>query len=321
MEPQFHFHSVWYAFLAVGGGLAALAAGGEILVAWSVKLARSLGMGPLLIGLTIVAFGTSLPELFVSLSALSQGLPDMMIGNVIGSNIANVGLILGLAALIRPFSMHFKTVSSDLYLLLLASVAFMAFTVVGFFSRSAGMVSVSLLILYTIWSYRKASATRKKNIAETDRQVFSSPSRSIMSCFIILGLLLLTGGSSLFIAGAEDVARFFGLSELVIGLTLAAVGTSLPELASSFAAVRRKQEDILVGNIVGSNLFNLLMVLGASAVLFPFPLSATLMQRDLPVMTGFSFFLLLVLAFWHGMRRWHGFLLCLAYGFYIYTLV
>lgn len=320
MDPQPYFSSLWYAFGAVVLGLGGLVAGGEILVAGAVRMATRFGMSSLLIGLTVVAFGTSMPELFVSLAALFQGLPDIMIGNVVGSNIANIGLILGVCALVLPVTIRFHTIAVELYFVLAASVGFAGLVLAGNFSRLAGLVCIALLIGYTWYSYR-AAAREKTHQSEEEKAVAKMQKMPGIIGMIAGGLILLSGGSNFFINGAVDLARHFGVSELVIGLTLAAVGTSLPELASSLAAIRRREHDLLVGNVVGSNLFNLLMVLGSAAVLKPFALSTSLLYRDVPVMIAFSAFLLPVLSRWQRMGRGHGFLVLAAYALYLYFLI
>ncbi|MGV1100450.1 calcium/sodium antiporter [Thiovibrio sp. JS02] len=311
-----NFSSIWFAFLSLAGGLALLVCGGELLVAGAKRLARRLGMSSLLIGLTVVAFGTSMPEMFVSLAATLRQHPDIMIGNVVGSNIANVGLILGISALLLPLQVRFSLLAKDLYLLLAASFAVAAFSWSGHFTRLEGLVFMTVLLLYTVLSYRREARNKRENGTIGDGSV----SLGRIVALILLGLIFLVIGSDLFIDGAVDIALYFKVSELVIGLTLAAVGTSLPELASSIAAVRQRETEILVGNVVGSNLFNLLMVMGATAALTPFALPSSLLARDLPVMIIFSAVLWPICAHWHGIRRWHGLGLLLGYGGYLCLL-
>jgi cation:H+ antiporter len=316
------YASIQLALLSLAGGLAMLSAGGELLVSGSTRLAKRLGMTPLLIGLTVVAFGTSMPEFFVGLIALLQNHPDIMTGNVIGSNIANIGLILGISALLYPLPVNFKTVSKELFLVLAASLILMLMAWYGKGDRWMGLIFVISLLLYTYFSYQAAGRQRKRS-ADPDNP---GPKPAIMaSYFTILsfiggGLVLLAFGSDFFIKGAVDVALFLGVNELIIGLTLAAVGTSLPELASSFAALRHRQSDLLVGNIIGSNLFNLLMVLGFGAIVRPFPLPHSLLMRDLPFMFAFSAVLVPILRTGNLLNRYHGAFFLLAYGGYIWLL-
>ena len=298
--------------LQVFFGLVMLVGGGEVLVAGASAIAKRLGMRPLIVGMTIVAFGTSMPELFVSMGAALSGHPGIMLGNVIGSNIANIGLVLSLAAIITPISCMFSRVRLELGLVLLAGFLVSMAAFFGSLPRIMGLVMIAGLVFYTIFAIRKRHD--ENGGGDEGRPLWLS---SLMAC---AGLGLLAWGSGVFIDGAAAVARLFGVSELVIGLTLAAVGTSLPELASSLAAVRRKEHDILIGNIVGSNMFNLMMVMAATALVHPLTLGHDLLVRDLPWMNGFALLLAALLYFKGRLARWHGVVLFLAYIVYIFTL-
>jgi len=315
-----HLPGIIQDFAAVAGGLLFLVTGGEMLVAGAVRLARRSGMSHLMIGLTIVAFGTSIPELFVSLTASLQGYPDIMIGNVVGSNIANIGLIFGLSALFIRLRLTLRAVWIELLLVITGSVLLMFCSAYGRFPRSLGIVFVLILVGYTFLSYQKGTNSKDSNMEDTPEPTVHLP-LFVIYLLIIGGLALLAGGSDIFITGAANVARYFGVSELVIGLTLAAVGTSLPELASSLSAIRRKEPEMLIGNIIGSNMFNLFMVLGLTAVIKPFALSPHLLQRDLPVMLGFTLILVAVLKQTRGGGRRHGLLFLAAYGAYCFSLL
>ena len=319
LEPN--YPSLLLSGIALIGGLVLLTAGGEFLVSGAGKLAKRLGMSSLLIGLTVVAFGTSMPELFVGLVALFQDHPDILTGNVIGSNIANVGLILGICAIITPLPVRFKSVSRELYIVLAATLVVFIVAWHGSFPRFLGFVFVAFLIFFTVQSFRQEArnktSTRNKPGGDNANELSSLPS-IILATIIGLGCLPL--GSNFFIKGAVDIALHFGVSELVIGLTLAAVGTSLPELASCLAAIRQHQTKILVGNIIGSNLFNLLMVLGFCGLLVPFPMSSSLLFRDIPIMFSLSAVLLPILAVQQGLNRLHGFILLLSYICYLFIL-
>jgi cation:H+ antiporter len=310
LEPN--YPSILLSWIALIGGLVLLTAGGELLVSGAGKLAKRLGMSSLLIGLTVVAFGTSMPELFVGLIALFQDHPDILTGNVIGSNIANVGLILGICAIITPLPVRFKSVSRELYIVLAAALVVFIVAWHGSFPRFLGFVFVAFLIFFTVQSFRQEArnktSTRLEPGGDNTNKLSSLPS-IILATIIGLGFLPL--GSNFFIKGAVDIALHFGVSELVIGLTLAAVGTSLPELASCLAAIRQRQTKILTGNIIGSNLFNLLMVLGFCSLLAPFPMSSSLLSRDIPIMFSLSAVLLPILAVQQGLNRLHGFILLL----------
>lgn len=305
------------AFLSVAAGLLMLVAGGEALVSGATKLARGLGMSTLMIGLTVVAFGTSVPELFVSLTASLQNHPGIMIGNVIGSNIANIGLILGISALILPLYLELREVWIELMLVLAGSIILLLCTTRGYLPRSIGLVFILTLVSYTYFAY---CGNKNSGPANHETEAGKAPSLPPSIALIILGLLFLSIGADIFIDGAVDVARHFGVSELVIGLTLAAVGTSLPELASSLSALRRNEAGLLIGNVIGSNMFNLFMVLGLTAVITPFELSPGLLQRDLPVMLIFTLVLLPMLKHAGGTNRWHGFVLLSGYIGYYFVL-
>jgi cation:H+ antiporter len=318
LEPN--YSSILLSWVALGGGLVLLTGGGEFLVSGAAKLAQRLGMSSLLIGLTVVAFGTSMPELFVGIIALLQGHPDILTGNVIGSNIANVGLILGLCALITPLQVRFKSVSLELYFLLAASVIVFFVAWYGTFPRLLGFIFVVSLAIFTVQSFRSATGKKTSGRHHMDKAPEKSGSLVLAILLTIIGLGLLPLGSNFFIRGTVDIARHFGVSELVIGLTLAAVGTSLPELASCLAAIRQRQAGILAGNIIGSNIFNLLMVLGFCALLMPYPLSSNLLTRDIPVMFSLSAVLLPILAVQQGLTRLHGFIFLASYCAYLFLL-
>lgn len=312
MQP--HYSSLPFSLIALTAGLCLLVAGGESLVSGAVRLAGRWGMSPLLIGLTVVAFGTSTPELFISLSANLQGQPDILVGNVIGSNIANIGLILGCCALIKPIRAPFSFFATEIAWVLTASFVLAGLTLYGMFNRFPGLLFIGALILFSYFSYKNGSA--QPSDEETPQK--SSYFTCIALCAI--GFAGLAYGSNLFINGAVDIALYFNISSLVIGLTMAAIGTSLPELASSISAIRRGEPALLLGNVIGSNLFNLLMVMGTAAVVKPFALQQLLLYRDIPVMILFSAVLAPLFYYGNKITRIHGFLLLLAYGGYILLL-
>jgi cation:H+ antiporter len=316
---QPYFSSLFFAALAVIGGLFMLVGGGETMVGGATRLARRLGMSPLVIGLTIVAFGTSVPELFVSLTAALQGHTNIMIGNVVGSNIANVGLILGICGLIMPLTLTLKEVWTELLLVVSGSVILMLATAYGFFPRVVGGAFVVTLISYTVITYRKNTGTEEQ--VQNDNSPIKDEPLWLAMVLVGIGLLLLGFGSNLFINGAVDLARYFGVSELIIGLTLAAIGTSLPELASSISALRRKEHGMLIGNVIGSNMFNLFMVLGLTGLIKSFALAPELLIRDLPVMLAFTMILIPILHRNGGTNRWHGVMFLGGYLFYCYSLL
>ena len=311
--------SVTVAFFLVAAGLIMLVGGGEILVSGATRLARRLGMTSLTIGLTVVAFGTSVPELFVSLSASLQGHPDIMIGNIVGSNTANIGLILGISAMFRHLRMTLQEVWTELVLVVAGSIILMICSSLGFFPRPVGLIFVLTLISYTYFTFNNQKNNTDKP-GETRPPERTAPI-ALPLLLVAGGLILLTVGSDIFIRGAADVARYFGISELVIGLTLAAVGTSLPELASSLSALRRHESGLLIGNVIGSNMFNLFMVMGLTGLIRPFSLSDQLLLRDLPIMTAFTLALVAILRHAEGTNRWHGLLFFTCYCAYCFMLL
>lgn len=257
--------------LALGGvGLLLLFIGGEALVRGASSLALRLGLSPLAVGLTVVAFGTSTPELVVSLDAAMAAVPDIAVGNVVGSNIANVTLILGAGMLLRPAQVVARTVRVDAPLVVAVSVALVLLLQDGLVSRLEGAVLVASLVAFTgitLQQSRKESAAVKE---EYEEALEHAPHGMLLSLVMVLvGLGALVLGGNLFLNTAVLIARTLGVSEAVIGLTVVAVGTSLPELVTSVVAALRGQGDIAVGNVLGSNLFNVLGILGITSVILP----------------------------------------------------
>ena len=292
---------MWLALVAVLAGLAILTLGGEALVRGAAGLALRFGLTPAVIGLTVVAFGTSSPELAVSIDAARAGLDGIAVGNVVGSNIANVALICGIAALVRPLVVEARLVRVDIPLMLAASVAVAALLLVGGgIGRLAGALLVAALVAWIAWRIvvvrRESDAVRDEFGAGIDT-ILAFPLGQI--ALIVLGIGTLALGATLLVNGATVIARGLGLTPAVIGLTVVAVGTSLPELATSVVAARRNQGDIAVGNIVGSNLFNLLAILGLTALVLPLS-RAEVTVIDLGVMLATSAALWAIL--WRGVR-------------------
>ena len=304
MNVDPNFANLTLSILALISGLVLLVVGGESLVSGASKFALRHGMRPMVVGLTIVAFGTSTPELFVSLNAALHDHVDIMIGNVVGSNIGNIGLV---------------SISKELYLVLTVSVLVFVIAWSGFFSRAFGLLFIAGLVWYTINACRKKDHRQGEDAIVEDLVEYESHLKIIG--LQLGGLLLLSYGYGLFIDGAVDVSRYLNVSELVGGLTVAAVGTSMPELASSLSAIRRKECDILIGNIIGSNMFNLMMVMGGTAMITPFKLDGELLARDLPVMIFFTALLVPVLYFRHRLDRITGLIMLVCYGVYIWSVI
>ncbi len=298
-------------YLLLVGGLVGLFLGGEFLVRGSVGLARRMAISPLLIGLTVVGFGTSTPELLVSLDAALRGVPDIALGNVIGSNIANILLIVGLSALVWPIAVSGTTLRRDTGVMVLGALALVPIFAFGFVSRPAGLVLLALLAAYLVWAYMVTSEYIKDEGA-------APPAAWKSLVWAVAGLVLLVFGARFLVDGAVSIARGFGVSEAFIGLTIVAVGTSLPELATSLIAAFRRQSEIAIGNIVGSNIFNVLGILGLTAVVAPIPVAERFLTFDLPLMIAASLGLSALLLTRPTIGRSIGAAMLLLYGGYVW---
>ncbi len=282
----------WPIFLIVCG-LVLLVFGGELLVRGASLLALSLKISPLVVGLTVVAFGTSAPELGVSLQAAYNGAADVAVGNVVGSNICNVLLILGMAALAAPLLVSSQLIRLDVPLMIVASLALWGFSLDLRLSTVEGIFLFAGLIAYVIYSVKKS---RQESRAVVDEFTDEMPvlnhwtsSGWVQAGMIAIGLVMLGLGSNWLVQGAVTIAKICGVSELIIGLTVVAIGTSLPEMVTSVVASIRGERDIAVGNVVGSNIFNILCVLGLSSIVAPggvIPISPTALAFDIPVMVA-----------------------------------
>ncbi|MHC4547824.1 MAG: calcium/sodium antiporter [Planctomycetota bacterium] len=282
---------------AIGGGILCLFFGGDRLVARAAHLAVSHRVPKTVVGAIILGFGTSLPELFVSVTAALEHSPEIAIGNVVGSNIANIGLILGTGAVLVGFRMQPRVIRWDLPFGLGAILLLM----IGVgpdrpLSRPIGLVLLAAFTLYLWGSFRYARASRRANDSTETSGVTTG--RDLL--WIVVGLVAITVGSELLVRGAQRMAELLEVPELIIGLTMVALGTSLPELAALLAAVRRNEADLALGNIAGSNLFNILFILGTTAVITEIPVASVMVKRDFPVVALMS-----VLAFpflWRARR-------------------
>lgn len=302
-------------------GLVLLVAGAELLVRGASRLAASLGIAPLVIGLTIVAFGTSAPEMAVSLQSALAGQGDIAFGNVIGSNIFNVLFILGLSALIAPLVVHVHLVRVDVPVMIGLSLLCLALSLDLRITRLEGLLLFAGIVAYTFWLFR---ASRKEPDAATAAPVYpAGGSRFADAGRIVVGLALLVLGSRWLVAGAVAIAQSFGMSELVIGLTVVAAGTSLPEVATSVLASVKGERDIAVGNVVGSNIFNILAVLGATALVAPagVPVATAARDFDAPVMVVVAVACLPIFFTGYVISRWEGFIFLGYYAAYTTYLI
>lgn len=307
--------------LLILAGIGLLTVGGEAVVRGALAAAKRLGVSPLLAGLVIVGFGTSAPELVVSVDAALNQQPDIAIGNVVGSNIGNILLILGLCALISPLATRRSALMRDGMTVILASLLFLLLVWGSALARTDAVILLGGLAIYLLLAYRTESRGHSPaaQIHAQEAEELSLLPRSIPAVVmaLVLGLVCLVVGSRLLLKGAVDLSAQLGIPEAVIGLTLVAVGTSLPELAVSVIAAIRRHADVAVGNILGSNIFNLLGILGVSALLQPLPVHARVLAFDQWVMLASAALLMLFL--YTGMRlsRLEGGVLLTAYIAYL----
>lgn len=271
-----------FSLLGLVAGVALLYVGGEALVGGAARLALRTGLPPLAVGLTVVAFGTSSPELAVSVQAAIGGLGDVALGNVVGSNICNIALILGVAALIRPLAVHAQVIRLDVPIMIAVSALLWLMLADGTLSRPEGALLFAGIVAYTWMNLRQA---RREPSVDVDLGPGTQPGGSLGRdvAWIVAGLALLIGGGRVFVGSAITLAEAAGLSQAFVALTVVALGTSLPELTTSVVAALRGEEDIAVGNIIGSNVFNILGILGASSLVSPL-VAAGVSHADLAVM-------------------------------------
>jgi cation:H+ antiporter len=321
-------------WLPLISGLLLLIAGGELLVRGAVQVATGLGVSPLVIGLTLVGFGTSTPELVTSVQAALAGSPSIAYGNIVGSSIANILLIGGVAALLFPITIASSALKRDGAVMVAVALVFAAVAFVMPLGRVVGAVFVAALGLYVYTAFRQERGTAgpdhgavyDKSLAlqETDAALAppAPPARSpwLSGLIAAAGLVLVVGGGKLLVDGAVSLARGFGISETVIGLTIVAVGTSMPELVTSVVAGLKRQGEVAFGNIVGSNIYNILGIGGFTALVTPGEVPAEIVSFDNLVMIAVS--VVLVFLAWTGLRiaRWEGALLLAGYGVYVWAI-
>lgn len=333
--------TIW-TFGALAAGLAALVWGADLLVKGAASTATRFGIAPVIVGLTVVAFGTSAPELAVSVSAALGDTTDVALGNVVGSNTANVLLILGLSAVVGGLSVQMRIIRLDIPIVVGVSVAAYLLAFDREIGRLDGAALFLIVVLYTVWLVRAARrgddpdagsidvggidaddlVEELEELQELDEAIVDRPV-PVLLLYIVVGLATLVVGSQLLVGSATDIAEHFGVSELVIGLTIVSVGTSLPELATSVMAVRRGERDIAVGNVIGSNLFNLTTVLGLTGLVAPegIPVDDAAIRLDFPVMLAAT--VALVPIIWNNfeIKRWEGMVLFGFYAAYVGFLV
>lgn len=312
-------------FILIIAGLVILVFGGDYLVKGASGIAFRLNVPPMLVGMTIVALGTSSPEMVVTVQAAIAGKPDIAIGNVIGSNIANVALILGITVIIFPIAIKRDSLSYDWVAMMLASVLFYVLALNGVISRVDGIIFIILLVAFISYSFYRVRRKRLKLDSPNSEIPISEKQKSkrywIYILYIILGTIGLVFGAKWFLEGAESVARDFGISDRVIAISLVAFGTSVPELAASVIAAFKKEQDISLGNIIGSNLFNILAILGVTSLIQPIQVAPEIMNNDIFWMLGTSLLILPLSIVGFKMGRWQGFVLVATYITFMYLLL
>jgi cation:H+ antiporter len=306
--------------------LALLYFGAEWLVRGAASIAAHFGVKPLIVGLVIVGFGTSMPEVIVSAVASFNHHGDTALGNVIGSNIANSGLILAVATLIRPMKTDLGLLRREAPFLIALSFAIWVLAWTGSYGRVFGLAALCGLVIFVFLTLRWAGKEHRKldkEFAAFEDAETIAPTAPLLRQFVlvVLGLMLLIGGGHFLVDAAVDIARHFGVSEIVIAITLVSIGTSVPELATSIVAATRGQGDISIGNVIGSNIFNLLGVLGVSATIRPLVVSASVRSFDMLWMVGFAVLTVILLRTGRRLSRWEGGILLVTYSAFIASIL
>ena len=307
------------------GGLALLVAAGELLVRGAAGLALKANISPMMVGLTVVSIGTSAPELFASVRAALEGNPGLAVGNVIGSNIANISLVLGITALINPVGVSKSLLKFDAPLMVLASLIFMFFAWDLELSFIEGVIFVSLLFAF-IGSliYRSRKEKKQQDALESDVEdlvEYQSKGYAFLITLIIAGCIGLYFGSEWFISGARNIASDLGVNDYIIGVTVVAFGTSIPELVASSIAALRNQGDLSIGNLVGSNIFNILSVIGITSMISPLPVDGAILEFDIWWMLGIALLIFPIMRSKYIVSRWQGALLLIIYLAYIFMVI
>lgn len=314
------FSELLDSIFAVIAGFALLVWGADRFVYGASATARNLGVSPLIIGLTIVGIGTSAPEILVSAMAAWQGNPALGIGNALGSNITNIGLVLGITALITPLVVKSETLRREYPLMFMIMLVSLMLLLDGEMSRLDGIILLIGLVIMVMWMIRLSLRRDHDPMEDEFDKEIPRISTGKALFWLALGLILLLGSSRLLVWGAVDIAQAMGISDLIIGLTIVAIGTSLPELAASVMSALRNEPDIAIGNVIGSNMFNLLAVLGLPGIIHPTVLAPEILTRDYAYMIGLSIALFVMAYGFRGqgrINRVEGLLLLIAYFVYL----
>lgn len=305
-------------------GLIILVAGGELLVRGATSIALRIKISPLVVGLTIVAFGTSAPELFISLRSALEGSPDLALGNVVGSNICNLTLVLGLTAAIFPVSVQKDSLKIDWPVTMVSAVLLFLLSWNGWIGLGEGLFFILCLLFYTYFIIRRSQKETTANLASIDHEDLPTKTSSSVwkdILFIAIGSLGLSFGSEWFVSGAQSIAIAFGVSERIIGLSIVAVGTSLPELMTSCIAAFKKETDIAIGNLLGSNIFNIFSILGFTSVIQEMPINPEIRNTDMVWMLAITLLVFPLMYTGRNIKRIEGVLLLIIYGSYLYSIV
>lgn len=306
------------------GGLAVLVLSGEVLVRNAAGLAIKASIPPVIVGLTIVSIGTSAPEIFASVRAALEGNPGLAVGNVVGSNIANLALILGITALIHPVAVDRSLLRSDWPVMLAATLAFIGLGWDLLFSYLDGIILISGVAILLVFFYRRSVAARKTEVPDDDEEefdAFATRSYTLLTALIMLGAVGLNFGAEWFIAGARGIATAAGVSDHIIGVTVVAFGTSVPELVASGAAAAKGESDLALGNLIGSNIFNILLALGLTAIIHPVAVAPQALAHDAWWMLGIAAIIFPMMLHKRLIHRWKGGVLLAIYLVYIALIV
>lgn len=305
-------------------GLVILIVGGELLVRGASSIALRVHLSPLVVGLTIVAFGTSAPEMLISVRSALTGSPDLAMGNVVGSNICNLALVLGITAIINPVRVQGTSLKIDWPVTMGASLLLFILSQNGSITIAEGIVFLVILVAYNWYIIRRSRReTKAMKILEEELDIPDAPSKHLWKdiMFILIGSIGLYYGAEWFVGGAQSLAQFLGVSERVIGLTVLALGTSLPELVTACIASFKKETDIALGNLLGSNIFNILSILGVTSIIKSISVSEVIIDFDMLWMLGITFLIFLMM--WHKRQilRYEGIILVFIYFYYTYTIM
>ncbi|MCB0497192.1 MAG: calcium/sodium antiporter [Cyclobacteriaceae bacterium] len=305
-------------------GLFVLIVGGDFLVRGASSIALRANISPLVVGLTIVAFGTSAPELLISINAAVSGSPDLAMGNVVGSNICNLALVLGITVLIGPVKVQADSIRIDWPVTMLSAVLLFWWAHDGNLTKGEGIYFIVFLVAYTVFVIGKSRSENRKRISiEDELEVPDGPSPSLLKdlLFLALGGVGLFYGSEWFVGGARELATFLGVSQRVIGITVLALGTSLPELVTAIVASFKRETDLALGNLMGSNIFNILSILGITSLIKPISVSETILNVDIFWMLGITLIILPMMLIQKKLGRAEGIILLLIYVYYTYTVI